>query len=166
MSTINIKLVPKIDVYETDTRNSKKRFLSTDGICIECGAIINSIYEHDCFICNDDSCKHSELITGHQIVDLRKLLDFNTEDLKALSELNGCTGECGKSKIVIKLIKTLHLNLDKRIDCTLIRKICLRNRRRFWFCGNIADEIHKYRKPKIQLIDAKDVINEEIHDRN
>ncbi len=154
-----MELVQSKDVYDTDNRNSKKRFLPTDAICTKCGTIINSCYEDACFVCEDDTemCDHSEFITGHQSVDLRILLNFRIEDLKALAELHGCAEGSGRAKAVAGLMKKLHADLDKRINDILIRKIILRNRKKFWFWKDLDDAVIKARKPKgIQLVDPKD----------
>ena len=156
-----MELVPGKDVYDADKRNSNKRFLTTDAICTTCGTIINSNYEKFCFICEDDYeiCDHKEFITGRQCVDLRILLDFRIEDLKALSELHGCSGGSGRSKVVVGIMKKLHSNLDKRIDDILIRKIILRNRKKFWFWRDIGDAVRKAQKPRgIPLIASDDCI--------
>lgn len=154
-----MELVQSKDVYDADKRNSKKRFLTTDAICVRCGTIINSCYENDCFICEEPTevCDHSEFITGHESVDLRILLNFRIEDLKALAELYGCSEGSGRAKAVAGLMKKLHSNLDKRITDILIRKIILRNRKKFWFWKDLDDAVIKAKKPKgIRLIDPKD----------
>lgn len=154
-----MELVQSKDVYDIDKRNSKKRFLKTDAICVECGTIINSCYEDACFVCEDPTevCEHSEFITGHQSVDLRILLNFRIEDLKALAELHGCSEGSGRAKTVAGLMKKLHADLDKRINENLIRKIILRNRKKFWFWRDLDDAVIKAKKPKgIKLLDPKD----------
>jgi hypothetical protein len=155
----NMELVQSKDVYDADKRNSRKRFLTTDAICVHCGTIINSCYEDACFICDDPAevCDHREFITGHQSVDLRILLNFRIEDLKALAELHGCSEGNGRAKTVAGLMKKLHTNLDKRIDDRLIRKIILRNRKKFWFWRDLDDAVIRAKKPKgIPLVDQKD----------
>ena len=161
-----MELVSDKDVYEVDKRNTRKTFLKTDAICTVCGAIINSNYVNDCVICDDgnDSCDHKDFITGRQSVDLRILLDFHIEDLKALAELHGCSEGGGRTKTVAGLMKKLYSNLlDKRINDVLIKKIVLRNRKKFWFWRDIEGAMSKARKPKgISLIPAKDVKVKEI----
>lgn len=154
-----MELVQSKDVYDADRRNSKKRFLTTDAICTKCGAITNSCYEDACVICDEviEICDHSEFITGHQSVSLRILLNFRIEDLKALAELHGCAEGSGRAKAVAGLMKKLHTNLDKRINDILIRKIILRNRKKFWFWKDLDEAVIKAKKPKgIQLVDPKD----------
>lgn len=156
-----MELIPARDVYGADNRDSKKRFLETDGICTKCGVILNTNHENKCIICEDqkDTCDHSEFITGVQSVDLRILLDFHIEDLKAISELHGCSGGSGRSKTVAGIMKKLHANLDKRIDDLLIRKIIMRNRKKFWFWRDIDNAICKAKKSRgIPLISAEDCI--------
>ena len=159
---MGIVLVPDKDVYDADKRDTKKRFLATDAICISCGAIINSNYEKDCFVCEGDHkiCDHKDFITGRQSVDLRILLDFHIEDLKAISELHGCSGGSGRSKAVVGIMKKLHSNLDRRIDDVLIRKIIIRNRKKFWFWRDIEDAIGKVAKPKgMRLIGSEECVD-------
>lgn len=161
-----MELVPGRDVYDVDKRNTKKTFLATDAICTVCGAIINSNYVEDCVICDDshNSCDHKDFITGRQSVDLRILLDFHIEDLKALAELHGCSEGGGRTKTVAGLMKKLYSNLlDKRINDVLIRKIVLRNRKKFWFWRDIDSAMSKARKPNcIPLVPKKDVKIQEI----
>ncbi len=164
-----MELVSAKDVYDADKRDTKKRFLTTDAICTKCGVIINSNYEDECVICNDpqDKCDHSEFITGHQSVNLRILLDFPIDDLRALAELHGCSEGSGRTKTVAGIMKKLHNDLDARINDTLIRKIVLRNRKKFWFWRDIESEMSKARKPKgVTLIAAKDVKVKEISVRD
>lgn len=156
-----MELVSGKDVYDVEKRNTKKRFLKTDAICAACGTIINSNYVDNCFICDDgnETCDHKDFIDGRQSVDLRILLDFRIEDLKALAELHGCA--CGgRTKTVSALMKRLYANLlDDRINDTLIRKIVLRNKKKFWFWKDIDNAICKAKKPKgISLVGADDCI--------
>lgn len=156
-----MELISDKDVYDVEKRDTKKRFLTTDAICTKCGVIINSNYEDKCMICGPkDVCDHSEFITGRQSIDLRILLDFRIEDLKALAELHGCAEGGGRTKTVAGLMKKLYANiLDKRIDDVLIRKIVLRNRKKFWFWRDIDDAMYKARKPKgVALVDAEECI--------
>lgn len=156
-----MELVPSKDVYEVERRNTKKTFLPTDAICVTCGAIINSNYDDDCVICDDGhvKCDHKDFITGRQSVDLRILLDFHIEDLRALAELHGCSEGGGRTKTVAGLMKKLYSNfLDRRIDDVLIRKVVLRNRRKFWFWKDIESAMSRAKKSKgIPLLSAKDI---------
>ncbi len=158
----SMELVSDKDVFDVDKRDTKKRFLTTDAICTKCGVIINSNYEEDCFICDDSikTCDHNDFITGRQSVDLRILLDFHIDDLKALAELHGCSEGGGRTKTVAGLMKKLYAgSIDKRINDALIRKIVLRNRKKFWFWRDIDDAMSKARKPKgIALVDAEECI--------
>jgi len=166
-----MELISEKDVYDVDKRDTKKRFLTTDSICAVCGTIINSNYEEDCIICDDThkTCDHKDFITGRQSVDLRILLDFHIEDLKALAELHGCAEGGGRTKTVAGLMKKLYANLlDKRINDGLIRKIVLRNRKKFWFWRDIDSAMSRVRKPKgIALVNTEDCIEiKEITIRN
>jgi hypothetical protein len=157
-----MELIPDKDVYDVEKRDTKKRFLTTDAICAVCGTIINSNYEDDCFICDDGdkTCDHHDFITGRQSVDLRILLDFRIEDLKALAELHGCSDGGGRTKTVAGLMKKLYANLlDTRINDVLIRKIVMRNRKKFWFWKDIDSAMSKARKPKgIALVSAEECV--------
>lgn len=159
----NIELVPNSDVYVDDKRNTKKMLLETDAVCVDCGAIFNAYYEDSCVICdipggNDDVqnvCKHEEFIVGRESVDLRILLDYHMEDLKALCEVHGCSEAGGRGKMAINIMKKLHPALDKRIDELLIRKMIKRNSRRFRFWKDIKDAISRAKKSeKIRLVSA------------
>ncbi len=156
-----MELIPAKDMCITDNRDSKKRFLETDGICTKCGVILNTNSENKCIICEDlkDACDHSEFITGVQSVDLRILLDFHIEDLKALAELHGCSEGSGRTKVVSGLMRKLHANLDKRINDALIRKIIIRNRKKFWFWRDIDNALCRAKKPRgIPLVSANECI--------
>lgn len=165
-----MELISDKDVYDVEKRNTKKTFLATDAICSSCGAIINSNYVEDCIICDDGhDCDHKDFITGRQSVDLRMLLDFRIEDLKALAELHGCAEGGGRTKTVAGLMKKLYSNLlDKRINDILIRKIVLRNRKKFWFWRDIDAAMGRARKPKgIPLVEPDDCVEiKEITIRN
>ena len=156
-----MELVSAKDVYDTDKRDTKKMFLTTDAICTDCGAIINSNYDDSCIICEDDTqtpCNHSDFITGNQSVSLRILLDFHIEDLKALAELHGCSNGSSRTKAVAGIMKKLYKDLDDRINDTLIRKVIVRNRKKFWFWKDTDAEMKKVKKSKgMTLIPAKDV---------
>lgn len=153
-----MKLIPRHEVYD-DKRDSKKRFLPTDFICVKCGVILNSNYEEDCLIC-DSACEHGEFITGEQSVGLRVLLDFHIEDLKALSELHGVT-EGTRNRMVMNIMKKLFPVLDKRIDDLLIRKIMTRNRKKFRYWRDIESAMNKAKKKrtKIVLVEADECID-------
>lgn len=153
-------IIPDKDVYKADTRNTKKTLLPTDAICIKCGVIFNSTYEDKCVICEDDEivCTHSEFISGRESVDLRILLDYHIDDLRALCEIHGCPGG-SRSDMTICILKKLHSSLDKRIDNILIRKMIKRNHKRFRFWRDIEDAIARAKKSeRIVLIDAADCL--------
>lgn len=153
-------IIPDKDVYKADTRNTKKTLLPTDAICIRCGVIFNSTYEDKCVICEDDEivCTHSEFISGRESVDLRILLDYHIDDLRALCEIHGCPSG-SRSEMTICILKKLHSSLDKRIDNTLIRKMIKRNHKRFRFWRDIEDAITRAKKSeRIILIDAEDCL--------
>lgn len=89
------------------------------------------------------------------------------EDLLALAEIHGCGEGGGRGRITIKIMEKLHSSLDKRIDENLIRKMIKRNNRKFRFCTDIEDAIHRAKKSKnITLVDADDCIEiTELKDR-
>lgn len=156
----NMDLIPKNEVFQEETRNTMKTILPTDAICIKCGVIFNSYYEDQCVICDDtkERCDHKEFITGRESVDLRILLDYNIEDLRALAEIHGCS-EGSRGKMTIKIMEKLHSSLDKRIDENLIRKMIKRNSKRFRFWKDIEDAISRAKNYRgIALISAEDCI--------
>ena len=184
-----IDTIPQDEVFQEDKRNTKKMMLPTDAICAQCGVIFNSVYEDECVICEDfretkdetkgkedvekpiisfveekeddgqEVCKHEDFIKGRQSVDLRILLDFHVEDLRALCEIHGCPEGGSRGKMVINIMKQLYSNLDKRIDERLIRKMIVRNRKKFRFWKDIEDAISRAKRPgKIKLVSADDCI--------
>lgn len=108
----------------------------------------------------DEVCEHTDFIMGRQSVDLRILLDFHVEDLRALCEIHGCSEGGSRGKMVINIMRQLHSNLDKRINELLVRKMIVRNRKRFRFWKDIEDAINRAKKTgKIKIVDAKDCLD-------
>jgi soluble cytochrome b562 len=104
-------------------------------------------------------CEHKDFIIGRQGVDLRILLDFHVEDLRALCEIHGCTEGGSRGKMVINIMKQLYPYLDKRINENLVRKMIVRNRKKFRFWKDIEDAITRAKKPgKIKIVDAEECI--------
>lgn len=158
---MELDLVPKNEMCQEDKRNTKKTILPTDAICILCGVIFNSYYEDQCVICEDaeKKCPHDEFITGRESVDLRILLDYHIEDLRALAEIHGCSEGGSRGRMTIKIMEKLHSSLDKRIDENLIRKMIKRNSKRFRFWKDIEDAIHRAKKSgRIALVSADDCV--------
>lgn len=165
-----MELIPKNEVFQADKRNTKKTVLPIDAICTDCGIIFNSYYEESCILCDDkgiagyadkikDTCAHKEFIVGKQSIDLRILLDFHIEDLRALCEIHGCRGG-SRGKMAINIMKRLYPALDKRIDEGLVRKMIKRNNKKFRFWRDIEDAITRAKKSKrIELISADDCID-------
>lgn len=109
--------------------------------------------------CKDNICDHKEFIFGKQSIDLRILLDYHMEDLRAICEIHGCS-EGSRGKMVICIMTKLHPSLDKRIDEELIRKMIARNKKRFKFWRDIESAIHRAKKAKtIKLITADECID-------
>lgn len=167
-------VVPSDEVY-TDTRNTKKTFLLTDAICMDCGVIFNSNYEDQCIICEDyeikenteikdnkPKCNHRNFVTGKQSVDIRILLDFHIEDVIALCDLHGCsTGS--RAKMTANIMRKIYPYLDERIDEMLIRKIIKRNSKRFWYIKDIDLVLESIKsKKRLKAVDASECI--EIND--
>ncbi len=179
-------IIPENDVY-TNTRNTKKIFLLTDFICVDCGAIFNSVYEDQCILCGDGDkevkldehkeyrykeyihkeyrhyssikkCDHVSFITGKQSIDIRILLNFSADDIIALCDLHGCsTGS--RSKMTINIMKKIYPYLDERINEKLIRKIIKRNTRKFWYIKDIDLELKNIKsKSRLKVIDASECI--------
>ena len=98
-------------------------------------------------------CDHTDFIIGRQSVDLRILLDFHVEDLRALCEIHGCSEGGSRGRMVVNIMKQLYSNLDKRIDERLVRKMIVRNRKKFRFWKDIEDAITRAKKPgKIKIV--------------
>lgn len=122
--------------------------------------IIKILKDEDEFKEEDEVCDHTDFIIGRQSVDLRILLDFHVEDLRALCEIHGCPEGGSRGKMVINIMKQLHQNLDKRIDELLVRKMITRNRKKFRFWRDIEDAISRAKKPrKIKLVRAEDCLD-------
>lgn len=169
-------IIPSSEVFQPDKRNTKKMLLPIDAICVKCGTIFNSYYEDDCVTCigpedknnkekvdkenskSENTCDHKEFISGRESVDLRILLDFHMEDLRALCELHGCSLG-GRSKIVINIMKKLYLILDSRIDELLVDKMMKRNKKRFHYWRDIEDAMKRAKKSeKIKLVSAEECV--------
>lgn len=124
------------------------------------GRIIKILKDEDECKEYDDVCDHTDFIIGRQSVDLRILLDFHVEDLRALCEIHGCSEGGSRGKMVINIMKKLHPNLDKRINELLVRKMIIRNRKKFRFWRDIEDAISRAKKPrKLKLISAEDCLD-------
>lgn len=161
-------IIPVDEVY-TDTRNTKKTFLLTDAICIECGCIFNSNYEDQCVICENDlnkedeevkdnkpKCNHREFVMGKQSIDIRILLDFHIEDIIALCELHGCS-QGSRAKMTANILKKLYPYIDERIDETFIRRIIKRNSKRFWYIKDIDTALEAIKsKKRLKAVDASE----------
>jgi len=161
-----MKQIPEHDVIKVDKdskRNSKKRYLTTDGICLHCGCIVNYVYENRCLLC----CGSEDFLVGEYGMVLRELLELDIEQIKTLCEVrNRSIGS--RSRMVFELFKMIFpklTNIDERIDENLIRKIIIRKRRKFWYVKDIEDAVFKikrgnnrYNKICLKPVDAKDVI--------
>lgn len=105
-------------------------------------------------------CQHEDFIKGRQSVDLRILLDFHVEDLRALCEIHGCSEGGSRGKMVVNIMRQLHSNLDKRINELLVRKMIIRNRKKFRFWKDIECAINKAKRPgKIRLVRAEECLD-------
>lgn len=135
-----MKLVDKKDVEQVDERNSKKRFLQTDALCLSCGSILNAYYENECFICKCGESRDKNFITGKLGVNIRLLLRFHIEELKALSEINGVRMG-SRAQMVIGLLKRFEISegrkFDNRLNEDFVNRIIRRNKRCFWFITDI-----------------------------
>lgn len=146
---MSLDLISSKDIQEEDTRDSKKRYLETDGICIECGTITNNYYNDNCLICK---CKSREFISGRISIDIRHILDIHIQELRVICEFEGLsTGS--RSQMTINLIRKIYPQLStnpkyKKVDDTLIRKIIIRNRKKFYYIIDLEDMITKNKKSK------------------
>lgn len=161
---MTVDIIPVDQVEKSDKRNSKRRFLPTDGICLHCAAIINNVYENQCIICD---CGNNNFITGNPSIQIRSLLNLEIYDLEALNELRGYSVS-SRPRMIINILKSSYslnsLN-NRRINEELIRKIIIRNRKKFFYMKNIDDIITKTKKQiklnkpiNIRLIDIEDCI--------
>jgi hypothetical protein len=173
---VKLKLVPEehvIKVKKDDKRNTKKRYLVTDGICFRCGCIVNYSYEKRCVLC----CGSDQFLVGEHSRVLRELLELDIEQIKIANELRGGNGSGSRTKMVFELYKLIFPKLtkvDERIDENFIRKIIYRNRKRFWYVQDIEEAINDIRRqankrwrkvviPKyIRLVDTKDMVDHEM----
>lgn len=158
ISGIGMDIVPKDEVAKEDLRNSRRRFLQTDSICSICGAICNSIYEERCLICD---CGSTSFISGDIGVNLRLLLNFHYEDLRALCEIHGVIYG-NRAGMVVRILKELSnerlVEFDIRINEELIRRIIKRNHKKFWFIKDIEDAVYRVRKKcNIHLVDEREM---------
>lgn len=164
---LQVKLISEQDVLRVkkdDKRNSKRRYLTTDGICFRCGCIVNYSYEKMCILC----CGSREFLVGEHGRVLRELLELNIEQLKTICELRGISSAGYRVKMTSELFKLIFPKLsrvDERINESFIRKIIYRNRKRFWYIKDIEDAIYDIRRQankrwqvNIKLVDAKDMV--------
>lgn len=138
MKPISVEYV-KID--KDKKRNSKKRYLVTDGICFKCGAIVNYEWEKACILC----CGSEDFLVGEYGKVLRELLELHIEQLKTICEIRKLSIG-SRPKMVFELFKMIFpklVRIDERINDDLIRKIIIRNRRKFWYIADIEDEMYK-----------------------
>ena len=104
-------------------------------------------------------CDHTDFIMGRQSVDLRILLDFHVEDLRAICEIHGCPEGGSRGRMVVNIMRQLYPSLDKRIDERLVRKMIVRNRKKFRFWKDIEEAISRAKKPgKLKLVKAEECI--------
>lgn len=159
-------LISKDEVETEDKRNSIKRFLETDGICVTCGAIVNNYWEDKCLVCSCGGTGTDNFIGGKTGVNLRLLLRFHIEELKAISEIHGVSIG-GRAKMVVGVLRDMEekdskrFRFDNRIDEGLIRKIIARNKRCFWFVKDIESAVIKVRYCNIKLVDEKDMMKDD-----
>jgi hypothetical protein len=138
---------------DTDKENVYKKEIKEE-------PVIKFVNEDECKEEEDEVCDHTDFIIGRQSVDLRILLDFRMEDLRALCEIHGCPEGGSRGKMVVNIMRHLHSNLDKRINELLVRKMIVRNRKKFRFWRDIEDAIGRAKKPrKIKLVKAEDCLD-------
>jgi hypothetical protein len=157
---MKLELVENDEVVEEDKRNSKWRYLETDAVCVICGCINNHRYYDSCIICKC-KCGNSEFIHGKLSIDLRLLMDFHIEELKSLCEIRGI-GVGTRSGMVVRLLKQFYMErFDERINEQLIKKIMVRNKKKFRFAIDITDAVQKVKREiKLELVKKEDVLDE------
>lgn len=155
MALQDTDLVPESEMEKEDTRDSKKRYLVTDAICCICGCINNYFWEKKCVICKGD---RRNFISGKIGVDIRLLIGFHLEDLKALCEIEGIS-QGTRAKMVVGILKKFYGkskkisggsidNIDRRIDERLVRKIITRNKRAYWYLIDIEGAMERAKRSK------------------
>lgn len=160
---MTINLIPSHEVAEEDRRNSKWRYLPTDGICTICGAINNLKGTDNCVICECD-CGNNSFIYGQLSMDLRKLLNFHIEDLRDLCEIRGIHGT-SRVQMTVRLLRDFHdergnrYRFDDRVNELLIKKVLKRNIKKFRFTVDIDCAVRRVKKEiKLKLVEEKDVL--------
>ena len=157
---MTISLVPQDEVIKEDKRNSKKRFLPTDAVCVSCGCVNNHFWYNDCIICKC-KCGNSDFIYGKLSIDLRLLLDFHIEDLRNLCEIRRLYFG-SRASMTIRLLKEFHKErFDNRINELLIKKIMKRNIKKFRFTVDLTEAVCKVKREiKLKLVGIEDVLKE------
>lgn len=165
-----LSLVSSDEVIKEDKRNSRKRYLPTDAVCLRCGCINNIYYYDSCTIC-ECKCGNDHLfIAGKLGIDLRMLLDLSIDELRMMCETRGIVCS-SRSVMTVRLLRDFHYwkDFDKLITAELIRKILKRNIKKFRFTLDIVNEDKNednnankknVKGLKLKLIDAKDVMME------
>lgn len=158
---MTLDLVSKNEVIKEDRRNTRKRFLETDAVCLTCGCINNHRYYNSCIVCSC-KCGSSQFISGKISIDLRLLLDFNIEDLKGLCEIHGIFSS-SRASMIVRLLKVLYHDkidrFDERVNEILVRKIMTRNKRKFRFTIELMDAVDKVKRNiKLNLVKEEDIL--------
>lgn len=147
-----LTLLAKEDIIEEDSE-AKKMFLTTDGICKKCGAIINTYYENSCFLCD---CGGKSFITGKISVEIRELLEYNIEYLRTLCDMYDI-GQGSRSRMIVKIVD--YINHNNKIDERLIKMIITRNNaKKNWFVSSIETNNNNIRTTRLKLVEAENVI--------
>lgn len=160
------------DIGSIDDRHDRRLYLESDFICLNCGVIFNSCYQENCIICTVHDYVHecgcNEYVTGKLSISIRSILDFNIEDLKALNSIYGYNSS-SRAKMVVNIITSMYPDLDKRINDRFIKKIILRNHKKFSFLRDIDAAMKSVKKVrtsshginrlvKLNFVDADDII--------
>jgi hypothetical protein len=145
---MTIDLVSRDEVIDEDKRNSKKRYLPTDAICVRCGCVNNGYWESECVICSC-KCGGHDFIAGKLGIDLRLLLDLKIDEIRMMCE--SCDVACGnksRAEMTVLLLREFHWfqDFDRLITKELIRKILKRNKKKFRFTLDIESEVIKVKK--------------------
>lgn len=157
---MGLTLVSQDEVIKEDKRNSRWRYLETDAVCVSCGCINNHHYYDTCVICRC-KCGNSLFIYGKLSIDLRLLLDLKIEEIKDLCEMRGLyLGS--RASMIVRILKHFHKGrFDERINEQLIKKIMMRNKRKFKFAVDIDNAVQKVKREiKLELVKEEDVLKE------
>lgn len=114
------------------------RFLETDAICKQCGAVINGYYETSCIVC---SCGGDNFVSGRVCIDIRILLNVRLYELKVISLINRLPLG-SRSRMTYQIIKKRYSN-NINFDESLIKNMIRSNKKSYWYIKNIKNALDR-----------------------